>query len=360
MSEGGADTAGEIFRMRLNSRRAYVGGGVAVLLVVSLLLGGVITFVNKRDDSAVWFISLLVIFMTAMATTAVVFKGLKLGSAQEAFGLPSGSIRALLAIGIMVLFVVFGLSYVGQNHEGEVLTQVTKATVPFDQLQAERELYERRGFVVVVTKPGKAASGEGTTATAAEPAELTLYRSNAPSAASQDLVKQLLTAIITLLTTVIGFYFGSRTAVESRKEEGAGPPAAPASSLVVDRNALGKDLEAVTGELTPLAQRLQRVAQAPDLADPLEQANRKTQQATAEAAGKALEDLRAAAAKGLDDYDKEAAALAAGPQPDALDVHRTNAADAIKAARTAIEQIRAGLDAYKRQVEALEQLTAES
>jgi len=66
-------------------------------------------------SNPVWFIGLLIIFGGSLALIAVVFRWLGLQAPGEAFGLPSGSVRTLLAVGVMVLFAVFGLAAISRR-----------------------------------------------------------------------------------------------------------------------------------------------------------------------------------------------------------------------------------------------------
>ena len=58
-----------------------------------------------------WFVALLVIFGTALTLMALVFRSIDMSHRDEAFALPPGTIRTLLAVGIMVLFSVLGLRF---------------------------------------------------------------------------------------------------------------------------------------------------------------------------------------------------------------------------------------------------------
>jgi hypothetical protein len=193
-------------------RMQYIAAALGVLLLGCIGLG-IYAAINPDRDETFNFIALLIIFMTALAASSIIFVSLKMGSDQEAFGLPSGSVRALLAVGIMILFVVFGLPMVSPSDPKELSTGTVR--VPAEQVDRLIELNSQQGFVVRVRDPGVAATpAPAPGAPAPRLASLEIVRLNSVSGEQWDLNKQMLTAIITLLTTVIGFYFGSRSATD--------------------------------------------------------------------------------------------------------------------------------------------------
>ncbi|MGM9482044.1 hypothetical protein ACS5PN_12730 [Roseateles sp. NT4] len=199
--------------------------GVTGLLAVCAVMALMLWRQDKHSDSALWFVGLLVLTATALTLTAIVFGGLKLNDPSEAFGLPSGSVRTLLAVGVMVLFAVFGLKFFGDDGQGAVSDKpFIETTVPAAKLADELARYKDVAVLAVVVSPGKAASG----ADPGTDAKLNLYavKPRRPADAV-DAQKQLLTAIITLLTTVVGFYFGSKSAGDGLRSQAGGttPPA---------------------------------------------------------------------------------------------------------------------------------------
>lgn len=187
-----------------NRRMKHIWGAMVLLLLGCIGLG-IYSIANPEHNETFNFIALLIIFMTALAASSIIFVSLKMGSNEEAFGLPSGSIRALLAIGIMILFVVFGLPVVSSQPEA-LSTRPT--TVPTEQVAEIVRLNQEQGLIV------KVLGSTGAAGTPGAQTRLEIVQMNNVTDAQMDLNKQMLTAIITLLTTVIGFYFGSRSATD--------------------------------------------------------------------------------------------------------------------------------------------------
>lgn len=311
-----------------------------VLLIAAAGFLGYLVFSRGDEDTAILrFIALLIIFMVALAATAAVFVSLKMGNSGEAFGLPSGSIRALLAMGIMMLFVVFGLPVI--SNRGEEV-QPVRQPVAYERLDATLRMNREQGFYVQILDPGAAPTA---TAPSREAVIRILGRMPNQSAAQLDLTKQLLTAIITLLTTVIGFYFGSRSSTDAMREA-AGPVPAPAADT---RRQIEESFSLVKAQLAAAAETIERWK-----ADGSTEVNEVRQAALARIAETRaeLEHKRDEITRKMAEAAAALAAAAAAAGDDRVQ-HETAARDHLAKAATALAFLRAALGGYVEAVRAI-------
>lgn len=206
-----------------SQRRTGVLVAAGLLLLVFGFTAALALPAYVDHSNPFWFVGMLVIFGAALALIAVVFRWLGIAAPDEAFALPSGSIRTLLAVGVMVLFTVFGLAAVSSNDSGfmpRVSPQpIGTAVAPAASaaLTAEIQRYERQGIVAVVEQADAAS------------ATLKLHSvERVKPAETSDMQKQLITALVTLLTSVVSFYFGSRSAEVARDANAKATAADPA------------------------------------------------------------------------------------------------------------------------------------
>lgn len=358
-----------IFDSRVNTRRLYVVGGVLTLVAGSAVLIATIVWSalgeSSGADATFRFIALLIIFMTALATCAAVFAGLRLGNPLEAFGLPTGSVRALLAIGIMVLFVVFGLPLVTSD-PGSTLGRPVEVALPRAELNQAIQTHRDQGLSVVVLDYGAdavaatpaTATTPGSAATPARGARIRVFGSAASRSPEQmDLAKQLITAIITLLTTVIGFYFGSRSSAEMVRDAESPAGGTGATDLAVQRQQVEEKFTPLKASILASGQTLDsgREGAAPD--DSAQAAERQAALDRAQAARPTIEQQRDAIAAKLAAADEALGAMGSS-SPDARAVHERNARDNLGQAAELVLALEGAMPAYLAQVEAFTQANA--
>lgn len=225
-----------------------VGAGVVLVLLPSLALILGLDQINRIPLAGLPLLAIfgIMILFGSLALTSTLFARLKLHNAKEALGLPSGSVRATIALSLIVLFAIIAIMLhqsVAEPFEIKGLSEAEKNAVVRDL--AQRVIGVRPHLCPAAATPAPTASAPATAASpaAAPPAAAA---SAAPCASTYDvlvlpprgqeatdLAKQLLILIGTLMTSVTSYYFAARTS------EGSAPPETPK--------------EATTREATPPA-----------------------------------------------------------------------------------------------------------
>jgi hypothetical protein len=199
-------------RGRLQDEEAPTGltlsQGIVLLLTLVVLTAlpagvvvGTVALLQEVDTFRPEIILPIIVVIGVIGLVAVlgslvaVFVRLGLGDPRQALGLPEGSIQAVIALGLILIFAIVGiyLHALAGDTETRLLAGLTQEKV--DALPAntivEINTREDGRFDVRVALP--------------------------PSEQQDDISKQLLTTISTLVVAVAGFYFGSKTVKEAQR-----------------------------------------------------------------------------------------------------------------------------------------------
>jgi hypothetical protein len=188
---------------------AFGAGLVLVALPTLTLAFGVEHF----SDHPTVGLALLAIFgimilFGAMALTASLYATLNLSNRSEALGLPAGSVRAAIALSLVVLFATLAVMLFQSLARPDGLVQ------RLDGLSDDDKTLLLRQPGVRVVGVQRAACGA---ADVSAPGCFNLQLQPTPGSDAVDLAKQLLTLIGTLMTSVTSFYFASRAAEAGAK-----------------------------------------------------------------------------------------------------------------------------------------------
>lgn len=172
-----------------------VGLIVGVMVMIPVLLNWLRQDGNFLPETAlpVLLIAGTVLLMLAVGMIAVAFGKMNLASWKHPLGLPEGSIRAIIALLLILLFFITGVFLYGnvaQGGEVRVLEGVDAerlAAIPLDDIENQ-----------VVTSDGD------------DPVYRVTLR-GMPDQDSVDIAKYLMTTVGTLVVSVAAFYFGSRS-----------------------------------------------------------------------------------------------------------------------------------------------------
>jgi hypothetical protein len=208
---------------RLGGKAPMFGGViVGVLVIVGSLIGvayGLSTGVVRPEVSLpVLAVSAVILLLGTLSIVSIAFALFDIDDKTQALGLPEGSIRAVIALSLIVLFAVFSVYFYGSMATGRIGHVYN--------LSDEQD----KSFVAHLA-PGQIISD------VTEASKLhTVYFKDRPDPASDDFAKQILTVLGTLVTAIASFYFGSKTASQAMSVaqalaagSGAGPGPQPSS-----------------------------------------------------------------------------------------------------------------------------------
>jgi hypothetical protein len=200
------------------------------------------------------FVAAAVVLVLVICTLTIVLRHLRLTTRKEAMGLPSGSIRAVIALMLILLFFIAAI-FLFNSTRNPVLdpSQLRKLT----GIDAAR-------FAAIPTDTIQSATQRGSGTTAVWDVVLSpLPRNNRTS---DDIAHQLITTVGTLVTAVAAFYFGANTVRSAHRDQadlggsraapptspGGGSPPAPVDTGTGTSAAAGTGTPVVAGTGTPL------------------------------------------------------------------------------------------------------------
>jgi hypothetical protein len=182
--------------------------GVALLIVLIVVLYkmrlfGFFGYSEATILGAVVLVGLALVVLL-MALLVMVYSGIGVANHDQPLGLPEGSVRALIAFSLVLIFVLLGaflFTSVSTQGPPSNLSRITKTQL--DELGKD--------YVVVFSEPIKDAQGQPVINDNKEP----LYNANFYARHSKDgddFAKQIFATLATIFTSVISFYFGSSAA----------------------------------------------------------------------------------------------------------------------------------------------------
>jgi len=203
---------------------------VTALVVASVLsvgvLAAVVLLLKQIDEKqptaalALVLVSAAVVLILVVASLTVILKRLRLDNGKEAMGLPAGSVRAVIALLLIMLFFISAMFLFDATQHRTVddpadlrtvqgLTATQYSGLPLDQVQSSTE---------------RLVDGEVRY-------DVVLYPPPVATPTSDDLAKQLVTTVATLVTAVAAFYFGSNTVLAARNPRARTAPAPPTAPV---------------------------------------------------------------------------------------------------------------------------------
>ena len=181
-----------------------------LILIVLLLVMGVpvamsVGFLrlppNPSHALPLLAISGVMALLAILAVVSATFSAIGLSKPEFALGLPEGSVRAVIALGLLVIFVTMTVYLFGEiDGDSYPSTGISR-----EQIDALQDVWA--GDIVSIRCQDIRGADDCTVITRIERTEV-----------GKDLAKQTLTTIATLVVAVSSFYFGSRTVAATKTE----------------------------------------------------------------------------------------------------------------------------------------------
>lgn len=175
---------------------------IGLLTIVLAMMGAAVLLLRATGISVVAGLPMLavgavIVLVILLCLLAVVFAMFDLQDRTQALALPEGSIRAVIALMLIVLFAILSIYLYGSLSTNSQL-------VDLGPLEATKEAGWRSQFGANYLSFVSVTDGKPHG-----------YFRNIPPQESVDFAKQLLVLVGTLVTSISSFYFGSKAATPS-------------------------------------------------------------------------------------------------------------------------------------------------
>lgn len=198
------------------------GVGIFTVIGLALLLGGVGPFgkISNTPEARTGVLIVLAVSIMALLlfTVSAGFRALGLSTKDEALGLPSGSVRAFIALMLIMIFAVlsvYAVRLVGEGlynyaglmtlGEAEALALARSEGFMIEKVSQDdaRTVALKEGFVIEEGDLGNL---------------FRVWQIRPISDGGDRLAQQLVTTVATLVVAVAGFYFGASNVRESLQQ----------------------------------------------------------------------------------------------------------------------------------------------
>lgn len=208
------------FRSDVLDPKSPIGISLLLVLLPTVVL---ISGLSKEGKDLVVWLPMMAIFgimilFGAMSLVSALFARLELADKTQPLALPEGSIRATIALALIVLFAIIAITlYVSSLNAPKPFAL---QGLTFDSKESLIKQHGRQVVAVIQEPCPQATCAENDN-------RYTMYIQPTTSPESADIAKQLLILVGTLMTSVTSFYFGSRGAISAATDPAKPATAAP-------------------------------------------------------------------------------------------------------------------------------------
>lgn len=179
---------------------ALIAAGILVSVVLGVSVGLLILLARQGKDRgpeaalSLVFVATVVVLILVMCTLSIVFRRLEVYDPGQAMGLPRGSVRAVIALLLIMLFFISAIFLFNSTKNGDSAESRTLTGISEDRFN-------------------ELATEDIQSAVQRQDGDQTVYdvTRTANTNTSNDIAKQLVTTVATLVTAVAAFYFGANS-----------------------------------------------------------------------------------------------------------------------------------------------------
>jgi len=189
------------------SYAGFLGAGLVTLGLLAFVGTVAVTSSSAPSSLASAAMSGVALLSLTLVGIIVLTRAVGMTDGTQALGLPQGSVRALLAFALAIVFVSVASWSLGGLFD-PMGPQVAKDSGAVADVQQFLQPYEKNDRYIIVETPDK--DQKSTSA-------IVYLRREAPQAPVIDIAKQIVTISATVLVTIVGFYFGSKSSTDATK-----------------------------------------------------------------------------------------------------------------------------------------------
>jgi hypothetical protein len=187
------------------SYAGFLGAGLVALGLLAFVGTVAVTSSSAPSSLAFAAISGVALLSLTLVGIMVLTRAVGMTDGTQALGLPQGSVRALLAFALAIVFVAVSSWTLGGLFD-PMGPEVAKDQGATSDVEAFLKPYENDRYIIVETQPDAKSS-----------AASVYLRREAPEKDVVDIAKQIVTISATVLVTIVGFYFGSKSTTDVAK-----------------------------------------------------------------------------------------------------------------------------------------------
>lgn len=199
--------------------RPWAVAGLFILVLAAIIGALALLWRGGPPSGSLEFLTVAVVAIAGLGLLAAALKSIGLGSHPEALGLPPGSIRALLSLGLLITLFLFTTQQM-DTLLGSNAIPLPNTVVADAQVERVISDFARRNVEAYPI-----SSGGGSTTLS-----LFAQRNNDDAV---DVIKTIVNGLLTLVAAVVSFYFGTRSG-EARTETSSGVDASGANSAITE------------------------------------------------------------------------------------------------------------------------------